>query len=122
MRNNWDDRKSHKLDQEERDFIFEMTEDFITPRNIARYMGYSTSTVLNILNPGKRKEIQMKWNQKNRARVKRSVDLYQKKYKKRVNKRCIDCNKLISVVSTRCMSCASSERSKKMWKKRKLLK
>lgn len=38
---------------------------------------------------------------------------------KRFNKRCVDCNKLISPASTRCRSCESTRKINETWKRRR---
>ena len=112
--NKWEGKKSHKMTEEEKQYILEMHEDHLTPRNIARYLGYSETTIINLLTPGKRRASQKKWISKNKEKLQKQTLEYSKVYVKKVNKRCLDCDKLISPHSKRCRSCGAVE-----WNKRK---
>jgi ribosomal protein L40E len=62
-----------------------------------------------------RKERDPVWHKK----IKEMTRLNQLKRRKKINKRCIDCNALISPDATRCQSCSSKRIATNTWKKRK---
>lgn len=76
-------KQSHKLDEDSIQYIKEMLEDGLTPRNIARYIGVSETTIRYIISPKKRWKWTKTYYKKNRESLLKKMREYAKEYNKR---------------------------------------
>lgn len=108
------EKKSWKISEDAKKEMREMYKDGLTVNNIANHMGVTFQTVAFIVGYRLKalKAAKTKYYQNNKEKIKRGMREYANREKKRINKRCKDCDVLVWHTSTRCMKCAGVERKR----------